>query len=1223
MMNKRLGAWRGLRASSAFFSTQTSTKRLAARLALTASVVAVAAGLGVQPARAIIVRDNVGIANSVDTANQYPAVVQLFVLDNVNAYGGGVGAIYYNCTGTLINPRTILTAAHCVKQPPNDLSSENYGQPFNGQALTFLVGSGVDTLPRLINFATTGADYNQGGTPWSTDVIVHPSAEASAGGMPFPWADTALIALSDPVSDVNPMGVLLSPLSSLTHVVQIGYGTYGVGSIGQQGISTKRLMGENMLGILGSDSNFIDALFPAYAPSAVNLGFETQVEYYTDFDNPNRPAANAGCTFTGSDINCVNDQAVQNIDFFPGNALPREVTTAPGDSGGPLIADQIYSKPLVIGNLSGGWSFFATPSDQYGGNGTSFYQPLFSEFQFIVQNNPYKYVGAKAGNGAWEDPNHWVQLLDPNYYVIDANGNVVNGIPSGTEQGIYQTTPQIGTVLSTDVSTLSTANSPYIPQPSGALGGTAPAASATLAMQMNNDVAHALVTDAYGNQVTVSQLAIETFKTGINPFRLGKSNADSVLGTPANPLPQTTYLLDFGGNLPTATALLGPGSTGFVPNNTDGVVSVAYKDPATYFDVTLGQNGTTTLSTFYMTVDRLTVQGNAALDIKPAGGLLTNIDIELYDNGHLNVDGIVGAPDIIADGGVISGNGTFVLGAGLVPSLTQAIAIGNGAITPGPVGGVGTMTVLGNVGITQGGLLLVDADGTSFDLLNVAGVIAMNGTVQFNPVTKPYWHQAGTFAEAAQIVTIGMSVPDTIPGVLYPVVSLHHLSSYDTLALQVEAASFATQYTARDDNETAIGNILDGDRNNSYGTLQAIYGNVDTLEGTPLANAFDQLAPNAQFGFVSAGRTGLNLIGATLMQRLSDLRFASGEGGTGLSFNGLDDVTLAMTQNLTMTSPLLVADDLGAAASVPVTSSGLGSAAGPSRAPVSVESAQAFGAHWGGFLTGSVLNGSADYGAGQHKAINGYLVMGGVDALVDTRTVLGAAVSMTDADADLPYATGKSTVKTYQGSLYGTWSDEAQDFFVSGFAGYGGVDATALRYATLGGVTYAAHSSPGGSQAVVNVMAGTVIAARDWLKVYPQGGLEYDNFHTDAYTETGSIVAMHVGAATAEQLLVRVGGEAAADWKLGQTGTVHPSLRAFWVGALADTQPPRFTAAFAAAPTGGAQFAALNDTNWLEFGVGVNAALGQGVSFSLSYDATVSRKDANYGAVTGHLRILF
>lgn len=1169
-----------------------------ARLALSASVVALAMALTVQPAGAIIVRDDVGIANSVDNANQFGAVVQLFLLDNTNLFGGGIGAIYFNCTGTLINPRTVLTAAHCLR----DEGSEDFGQPFAGQDLTSVIGFGVDTFPRLLNFAITGASYNEGGAPSSTDVVIHPSSEPSAGNLPFPWADTALIALDEPVPDVNPLGLLLSPLTSLTHVVQTGYGTFGTGLTGEQGIGTRRLVGENTLGILGSNSDFIDALFPALAPSAVTLGFETQVEYFTDFDNPNRSAPNAGCTFTGSDINCTDLAAVQAIDFFPGNALPREVTTAPGDSGGPLIADQIFPRALVIGNLSGGFTFFNTPADEYGGNGTSFYQPLFSVFQFIVQNDPYKYVGAKAGNGAWEDPNHWVQLLDPNFFIIDANGNIVNGIPAGNEKGIYQTSPKLGTVVGTDISGFSTANSPFIP----------PEGPASVPVQQ--------VRDASGHPL---------FANGAN-----------FSGRPGSPVPQiassSSDPLNFGGNLPESSVLLGPGSTGFVPDNTDGVVGTAFHSPAKYFDVTLSEDGTTTLSSV-REIDRLTVEGNAGLDIHGTGALLSNIDVELFDNAHLNNDGLLATSDIIADGGVISGNGIYWLGASVVHTDLAAIVLGNAAITAGQPGTVGTMTILGNLAVSSSGMILVDADAAKTDLihvtnfLGVGGVLAMDGTVLFNSVAgvRPFFHQGGTFAIAGSIVTNGISVPDTVPGVLFPVVTLTHGASADALSITLDAAPFNTAFTATNRDQLTLAGLLDTDRS-AYDVLSDLFGELDVQEGAPLTSSIDQLIPNVQRGVQSLGTLGQNALTGLIRQRLGDLRFTSrseNAGGTGFSFNRPDALNVAMNLSSQRGATYLNSEFAQAFAGSPTLLAAAAgeTGAGNASAPVPAAAAQPLGgalAGWGGFFSASVLNGSSRFGT-RNNDVDGYALMLGFDTFVARDLIVGLAGSATDTTSKLPFGQGESHVRTYQGTVYAAWSDPETMLFANAYAGAGAADIDTHRAVRIGSTAFAAHANPDGSQAFAAVNFGRAfdMGASVWL--YPSAGLEYDRFHTDAYSEKGSSIAMSFSSDSTHALLGRIGVEGRGDFAIGEETIVHPEAHASFVDNFSSGSG-RFAAAFVKAPGGVASFPNASPAdNWFELGAGVSVSLPENADITVGYEATVGRQEANFNGFTGRLRIAF
>ena len=115
-------------ATSAFKKTLTSTT--SAMVLALAGVTAMTAA----PAEAIPFRDDVGDSGAQAFAAGWDGVVQIFYWDQ------GSGGIFFNCTGSMINARTVITAAHCFNSQPDstaprwlrdsssDLRSQDLGQ---------------------------------------------------------------------------------------------------------------------------------------------------------------------------------------------------------------------------------------------------------------------------------------------------------------------------------------------------------------------------------------------------------------------------------------------------------------------------------------------------------------------------------------------------------------------------------------------------------------------------------------------------------------------------------------------------------------------------------------------------------------------------------------------------------------------------------------------------------------------------------------------------------------------------------------------------------------------------------------------------------------------------------------------------------------------------------------------------------------------------------------
>jgi hypothetical protein len=603
------------------------------------------------------------------------------------------------CTGTLINPRTVIFASHCVNESPTGTAQDPWGYGTGAGQLPIAFGfaannnlAGNSAFGQWLNGTAGGAKYLTSITNFLynvNQVQYNPHSLDLGLANNFLQGDIAIATLDTPAANIPTWALLFSALptpSSIDpttgtgyHVVLDGYGNSGTATGGANvQVDYRRRLAENYLGLLGSLDD-IDVNLFGIAPRG-----RPQNLYQIDFDSSGAPDARSN---------------QYDFNIFGDGALTGEGMTGSGDSGGPLILDRTYAKQLVIAVLSGGTRYFnPQPSGSYGTS--AFYQPLYLFWDYIAAANPYRYVGSVAGDGNWTDPTHWVTNLDPAYNVI-VNGQLVSGIPTTLGDGINGTANKFGQICDQE-----------------------PAFNYDVCVDNSNG-------DVYDHGVFVGN-------TGFVPSAPGSTA------------------------LPAATLANGlPGATNFVPNNIDP--NATTQTNGRYFDVTLAAAGNTTLGGTSITVDRLTINNTAAkLTVNSGASLTSLININQLQGLVTNNGTISSVGDYMLLTGGITGNGRFnapyftsVSGmimpgtAGTIGTLTFGgnLILSSGTVqfidigannTSDKLAVTGVASVGGTVGFAPVAGYTIKA-GDTFTILTAAGGLSgtYNAGIPFSAILSP------------------------------------------------------------------------------------------------------------------------------------------------------------------------------------------------------------------------------------------------------------------------------------------------------------------------------------------------------------------------------------------------------------------------------------------------------------------------------------------------------
>lgn len=1083
------------------------------------------------------------------------------------------------CTGTLINPRTVLFAAHCVNENPAGTAAQNpwgYGTGTGQLPIAFGFASnnnlaGNSAFGNWLNGTAGGAKYLTSITNFLynvNQVQYNPHSLDLGLANNFIQADVAIATLDTPAANVPTWALLFSALpapSSINaatgtgyHVVLDGYGNTGSGATGANGgIDYRRRLAENYLGLLGSFDDIDIGLF-GIAPRG-----RPQNLYQLDFDSAGNP-------------NARTNQYDFNI--FRDNALPGEGTTGGGDSGGPLILDRTYAKQLVIGVLSGGSRYFnAQPFGAYGT--TSFYQPLYLYWDYIAAANPYRYVSALAGDGLWSDPTHWVTNVDPAYNII-VGGALVNGVPTNPGGGTTDISGKFGQIC--DQEPAFAYDVCYDTKTGGYLVNGVPVDANVAAPDNATQRAEAIkesdvaTADQPGRSTKVS--IIEASGATADAATLGSTSGASDDGT-------QQVQGQVVAALPTATLANGlPGATNFVPNNITPDATTLTN--GRYFDVTLSAAGTTTLTT-NVTIDRFTINGTAAKFTVNSGASLTSL---------INISQLQG---LVTNNGTITSTGDYLLltggitGAGRfnAPFFTSV----SGMFLPGTAGTAGTITFGGNLVLSSGTLQLIDLgpNGTSDKLAVVAngtstGAASIGGTIGFAPVTGYQIHYGDTYTilTAAGGITGTYNAPTALSAILTP----RFIYSTNAVQVTIDAGLYAN-VVGSSPVQRAYAQLLDQNRVH-YASYSSVYGPLDLQNAATIQATLDGLAPREQTLKRSIGTVALDNMQRFYQGRVFELEPGDLDGTLAVVGNPLQVAALKSNGTELRGTNGIATQEMMAQGKLPEGTGGFIAA---------------------GYLDGDSRPMATAVPAGGRDQFNGYYIAAGLETEIGDHAAAGFGLSYTNVDGTTTgaqYAKGE----LYQGTLYGK-VDVLKGLTIDATASVATFATYTRRSVNVIGTNYVLI---GKDEALALSGELGVSKAIDFgsIKFSPRAAVRASHISFNGIDETGGGPALHLDRQNYDSL------QAMGGFTLAGGARIKPYVSAYYVHDF-ENQPGSFGANFVGGTGPSAIFAlAGEDNDWAEVGAGLTFGTRK-ASFSIGADTTLGRSDVSNQSYRASVKIGF
>lgn len=507
------------------------------------------------------------------------------------------------------------------------------------------------------------------------------------------------------------------------------------------------------------------------------------------------------------------------------------------------------------------------------------------------------------------------------------------------------------------------------------------------------------------------------------------------------------------------------GSIDAVPNNQDGSFAAPFGDPGRFFDVTLSNPGTITLD-MDPTIDTLAIAGTQSRLVLPAGFTLTTVLSTTLSDGTLTMTGgTLASPEMLISGGLLAGNGTIIAGGGNTDVCSTGVCNTGGTVMP-----IGTLAIQGNYTQTGGLLAYQLSPGGASGTLAVQGTATLGGTLGVTVLP-------GLYALSTQYAVLTASsvngqfaqVSSSMPSIFLSVATTYNPTSVD---LTVNRTPFGA-VPGESVNQRAVGNALEAAYATSLTGQQAAF--YLSVLASPSTNILTELSGESNTG---AERAAFQLTNEFLTLMLDPFvngrGYAPGPDGGGPALGFAPDGQTSLPPDTALAYASIF-----------------------NKAPPKPTFEQRWTA-WGSAYGGSnSANGSATIGSNNVTA-NAFGFAGGMDYHFSPTTTVGFALAGAGTNWGLADALGSGRSDAFQAGAYGiSWVGPA---YVAGALAFSNHWFTTSRSvlgdqltANFDGQSYGARIEGGYRYAVLPAFGVT-----------PYGAVQFQDFHTPAYSESQS-----------------------------------------------------------------------------------------------------------------------